>query len=59
MTIEEFCNKVEILIYNFKPEYAPDEQGEITWDLGSKGYSINLDIPQEWFKVSDDKYYRE
>ena len=52
MTIEHFCNQVEILIYGFKPTDAPDEQGEISWEVDSNGYSMKLVVPKEWFEKS-------
>ena len=59
MTIEQFCNKLEIFLYSHivkeKDNGDDDLFFEYEWD--SETWWIKLGLPQEWFDGEDDKEF--
>ena len=55
MTIDQFLNKVEQLVYTFKPEDAPDDDFYIRYEYDSDTHWIRIGIPPEWFDQDEDE----
>jgi len=55
MTIEQFCNNLEILLYSdLVPEDAQDNEFFFTLDHDSETYWIKLGLPEAWFDSEDE-----
>ena len=60
MTIEQFCNKLEIFLYseivaNMKDGGEGSDSLFFEWDWDSETYWVNLGLPDEWFDNEDDE----
>ena len=60
MTIEQFCNKLEIFLYDTVVDNMEngDEGSEhlfFQYDWDSDTYWVNLGLPDEWFDNEDEE----
>ena len=59
MTIEQFCNKLEIFLYskvvaNMKDGSEGSDNLFFEWDWDSDTYWVKLGLPDEWFDSEDN-----
>ena len=54
MTVEQFLNKIELLIYTFKPEDADDDDLFFEYEYDSDTHWVRLGIPPEWLEDEDE-----
>lgn len=55
MTIEQFCTKVEALVYSeVMPEDAKHSDIFFQYEWDSETYWIKLGLPEEWFDHEDE-----